>query len=271
MPYSNSSLVSYTNISANKYSPRSHVIDRFTPHVFVGQITAKRGVDYFKNEVKNASANYIIGFDGKIGLSVEEKDAAWTSSSEENDRRAVTVEIASETTDPYAITDEAYKSLVNLAVDVCRRNGKKKMLWFGDKEKTLSYNPASHEMVITVHRWFKNKACPGNYLYNKLGQFASEVTAILNNSLILSDEKEEDKKVKTIYRVQIGAFSKEENAKKLLNEVKIRDFDSFVTFADGYYKVQAGAYSNINNANTQLKKMKNAGFTDAFISVAVIE
>jgi hypothetical protein len=39
--YSNSSLVTYTNITNNKTSPRNHAIDTITIHCIVGQWTAK--------------------------------------------------------------------------------------------------------------------------------------------------------------------------------------------------------------------------------------
>lgn len=179
---SNSSLVSYTKISPNKTSPRNKLIDRITPHCVVGQVTVERLGEIFTPTSKKASSNYGIGKDGKIGMYVEEKDRSWCSSNAANDNRAVTIEVASDTTDPYAITDEAYDALVRLCADICERNGKKKLLWFADKEKTLAYKPKADEMVITVHRWFANKACPGDYIYERLGKIAEEVNAILGGS-----------------------------------------------------------------------------------------
>lgn len=180
MGYTNSPLVSYTRISPNRTSPRTHAIDRITIHCIVGQWTAKQGCDYFVNTSAQASANYVVGKDGSIGLCVEEKDRSWCSSNSPNDHRAVTIETASDTAHPYAVTDAALKSLINLCEDICRRNGKTKLLWFGDKEKSLSYTPKQNEMVLTVHRWFANKACPGEYLYARQGMIADEVTKRLN-------------------------------------------------------------------------------------------
>lgn len=62
------------------------------------------------------------------------------------------------------------------------KNGKKKLLWLGDKNKTLNYAPAADEMILTVHRWFANKSCPGNWLYARLGDLAARVTAALGGS-----------------------------------------------------------------------------------------
>lgn len=86
------------------------------------------------------------------------------------------------------MTNAVYASLVNLCVDICRRNGKTKLLWLGDKAKTLVYSPKSDEMVLTVHRWFANKACPGDWLYARLGKLASEVTKKLGGSTSAATE-----------------------------------------------------------------------------------
>ena len=73
--------------------------------------------------------------------------------------------------------------------DICRRNGKSKIIWFGDKEKTLNYQPKSDEMIITVHRWFAAKSCPGEYIYSRLGKIAAEVNELLgNNAPVLTPE-----------------------------------------------------------------------------------
>lgn len=111
---------------------------------------------------------------------MDEEKRSWCSSSNENDQRAVTIECASEEIEPYAMNDAVYESLINLCVDICMRNGKNKLLWFADKEKTLAYEPNSDEMIITVHRWFANKSCPGDWLYNRLDDLAAKVTARLN-------------------------------------------------------------------------------------------
>lgn len=172
---SNSSLVSYTQISPNKSSPRKYDITRITIHCVVGQVTVQSLGNIFAPSSKQASSNYGIGKDGKVGMYVEEKDRSWCSSNADNDHRAVTIEVASDTYAPYKVTSAAYSALLDLVTDICRRNGKTKILWFGDKAKTLAYTPKSGEMVMTVHRWFANKSCPGDYLYNLHDEIAAEV------------------------------------------------------------------------------------------------
>lgn len=178
---SNSALTTYTLISPNRNSPRNHAIDRVTVHCFVGQVTAARGCAVFQPTSKQASCNYVVGCDGSIGLCVEEKDRSWCSSSRENDNRAITIEVASDTVEPYRVTNLAYWALLDLLTDICKRNGKDTLLWFGDKAKSLNYTPKANEMVMTVHRWFANKSCPGAYLYGLHSEIANLVTHRLQN------------------------------------------------------------------------------------------
>lgn len=168
---SNSKLVTYTRISPNRTSPRKNKIDTITIHCIVGQWTAKQGCDYFYTTDRDCSANYVVGKDGSIGLSVEEKDRSWCSSSASNDNRAITIEVASDTTHPYAVTEKAYAALLDLVTDICQRNGIEKLLWRGDK----SLIGQTDKQNMTVHRWFANKSCPGDYLYNLHDEIAAEV------------------------------------------------------------------------------------------------
>ena len=221
---SNSSMVSYTQISPNKNSPRNHAIDRITPHCVVGQLTAERICGCFTSPSRGASCNYGIGTDGRVSLCVEEKDRSWCSSSSANDNRAITIECASDKVHPYAMNDKVWKSLIELCVDICQRNGKKKLLWLVDKDKTLAYKPKSDEMIITVHRGFANKSCPGDWLYERLGDLATEVTKRLGG---VSAPTPSTPAKKTMYRVrktwadaksQKGAYTVLANAKKMADK-----------------------------------------------------
>lgn len=179
---SNSSLVNYTKLSPNHSGTRTHSIDRITPHCVVGQCSVETLGNIFAPSSKDASCNYGIGYDGRILLCVEEKNRSWCSSSNSNDQRAVTIECASDTYAPYTMNDKVYNSLVKLCTDICKRNGKKKLIWFDSESKTLNYSPKSDEMVITVHRWFANKSCPGDWLYSRLGNLANSVTKNLGGT-----------------------------------------------------------------------------------------
>lgn len=175
MGYTNSPLVNCTVLSPNHSGQRTHNIDRITPHCVVGQLTAE-GIGGCFPKGRNASCNYGIGKDGRVCLIVEEKNRSWCSSSNANDQRAITIEVASDSTAPYAFTTAAYNKLVDLCVDICKRNGKKKLLWMSNKNTALNYNPAADEMVLTVHRWFANKSCPGDWMFARMGDLAKAVT-----------------------------------------------------------------------------------------------
>ena len=216
MAYTNSPLVSYTKLSPNHSGQRTHSIDRITPHCVVGQCSVETLGNIFLPASRQASSNYGIGVDGRVGMYVEEKNRSWCSSSAANDQRAITIECASDNTEPYAFKDVVYQRLIELCTDICRRNGKTKLLWLGDKAKTLNYTPKSDEMVLTVHRWFANKSCPGDWLYSRLGDLASKVTAALGGSSSGSTGS-------VLYRVrkswsdaktQKGAFNNLDNAKR---------------------------------------------------------
>ena len=182
MGYTNSPLVAYTKISPNHSGQRTHKIDRISPHCVVGQCTAEGLGDWFYKPSTQASSNYGIDKNGRVGMYVEEKNRSWCTSSNANDQRAITIECASDTVEPYTMYEVVYAKLIDLCTDICKRNGKKKLLWFGDKDKSLSYEPKDDEMLITVHRWFANKSCPGNWLYARLGDLAEKVTAQLGGA-----------------------------------------------------------------------------------------
>lgn len=175
----NSPLVTYTKISPNKTSPRNHAIDTITIHCIVGQWTAKQGCDYFAATNRQCSANYVVGKDGSIGLSVDEKDRSWCSSNTANDHRAITIEVASDTKDPYAVTNQAYNALIELVADICKRNGINKLVWSTSKADRINRKNGCN---MTVHRDFANKSCPGQYLYSRHGHIAEEVNKRLNNN-----------------------------------------------------------------------------------------
>lgn len=176
---SNSPLVTYTNITKNKTSPRNHAIDTITIHCIVGQWTAKQGCDYFATTDRECSANYVVGKDGSIGLSVDEADRSWCSSSRDNDNRAITIEVASDTTHPYAVTAEAYAALLDLVTDICQRNGITKLVWSSNKTDRVNH---ANGCNMTVHRDYAAKECPGEYLYERHGAIAEEVNKRLGVS-----------------------------------------------------------------------------------------
>lgn len=175
---SNSSLITYKELTRN-YDPRKNKIDTITIHCYVGQVTAKQGCDYFYNTDREVSSNYIVGYDGSIGLSVEEKNRAWTSFSPSNDHRAITIETASATSHPYKVTDAAYKALINLCTDICKRNGIRKLVWSSKESDRVNHKNGCN---MTLHRDFINTDCPGQYLIDHMQDIANQVNKRLNST-----------------------------------------------------------------------------------------
>lgn len=241
MGYTNSSMVVYTKLSPNHSGQRTHGIDRITPYCVVGQLSCESICGCFTSPSVQASCNYGIGEDGRVSLCVEEKNRSWCSSSNANDQRAVTIECASGRTEPYEMSTAVYASLVRLCIDICRRNGKNKLIWFGDKDKTLNYTPKSGEMILTVHQWFANKSCPGDWLYARLSDLAEKVTAALQGADSGGSDPDTPEKVKW-YRVrkswtgsksQKGAYKILDNAKKCADQnpgCKVYDEDGKVVY-----------------------------------------
>lgn len=197
---SNSPLVNHVKLSPNKYQGRGgHKIDTITPHCVVGQASVESLGALFAKSSRRASSNYGIGPDGRIGLYVDEKDTSWCSSSRSNDSRAITIEVASDVYHPYAITDAAYNALIDLCYDVCKRNGIAELRWKADK----SLIGQVKKQNITVHRWFANKACPGDYIYNRLGAVANAVNKKLKNDQ--NDSQSTD--VPFVVKVDVGSLN----------------------------------------------------------------
>ena len=242
---SNSSLVNYTKISPNKNSPRNHEIDTITIHCVVGQCTVEALGDLFAKASRKGSSNYGIGKDGRIGLYVDEGDRSWCSSNASNDHRAITIEVASDTTHPYAVTDAAYNSLIKLLVDICKRNNINELKWKADKSLIGQVDKQN----MTVHRWFANKACPGDYLYKRHGEIAEKVNAQLSTAT-----------VSTIYRVQTGAFTNKEYADAEYYRVKEAGFSPIMVKVSQYYKIQVGAFKRKNYADNMAAQLEKAGF-----------
>ncbi len=173
---SNSSLICYSKISPNKTVCNGKVNDTLSIHCMAGQLSVESCGNLFANPKRQASSNYGIGPDGRIALYVEEKDRSWCTSNKANDMRAVTIEVASDSKHPYAVKAAAYNSLIELVADICKRNGIKKLVWSTNKTDRVNHKNGCN---MTVHRDYANKACPGDWLYNRMGEIAAAVNSKL--------------------------------------------------------------------------------------------
>ncbi len=194
----NSKLISCTILSPNNSGSRCYKLTRITPHCMVGQMTAKSCGALFAKSSREASSNYGIGKDGEIGLYVDENKRSWCTSSADNDNRAITIECASDVYAPYAMNSKVWASIINLCVDICQRYGKDTLLWLGDKNTSLKYQPKDNELVLTAHRWFAAKSCPGDWLYKRLGTLADEVTKRLKATGTVAPAQKEEEKPNTV-------------------------------------------------------------------------
>lgn len=229
-------------LSPNRTHPRNHIIDTITIHCVVGQWTAEKGCQYFAQSKVNAAPNYFVGKDGSIGLCVNEEDRSWCTGSNKpitvngitgkmNDHRAITIEVASDTSHPYAVTEAAYNALIRLVADIAKRNNMGTLKWKANK--SLVGKPGQQNM--TVHRWFANKACPGEYLYSRMGDIAEKANKIIKGDEIEMTKDEVQELVKDEVNRAVAALKPTiykavndipdwgiETVEKLVNQNKLR-------------------------------------------------
>lgn len=240
-------MIDYTILSPNNSGKRTSKICRITPHCVVGQLSAETIALSFQKPSRRASANYIIGKDGEVALSVPEDCRSWCSSNAANDQRAVTIECASDTTYPYAFNGCVWDKLITLCTDICKRNSIRKLIWIPDKEKALKYQCKDGECLITVHRWFANKECPGDWLYSRLGDLAAIVTQNLKTT------------VSVLYHVQCGAFKRLEAANNLVTKLKAQGYNAEM-MEGTYYYVMVGSYTTKYDAQRVSASLNSKGY-----------
>lgn len=166
-------------------SIRTDKIDTITIHCMAGKMTAEQCAKHFAKESTKASANYCVGYDGSVCVSVPEEYRSWCSSNKENDMRAITIEVSNDGGAPdWHVPDAALEATINLLVDVCKRNRIKELKWKNDKTLIGKVE----EQNMTVHRWFANKACPGNYLMSKMEYIAKEVNRRMKEKEVICRE-----------------------------------------------------------------------------------
>ena len=208
---SNSPLVDFTLISPNSTNPRKSKIKKITIHHMAGNLSVESCGNVFQNKSRKASSNYGIGTDGRVGLYVDEKNRAWTSSNADNDNQAITIEVANDGRAPdWHVSDVALAKLIELCVDICQRNGIEKLNFTGNRSGNL-----------TMHKYFTATDCPGPYLESKFPYIANEVNKRLEN---VKQPATQNK----LYRVQCGAFRNKDNAEALMKRLKTAGFDSFI-------------------------------------------
>lgn len=206
---SNSPLANYTLISPNKNSPRNHKIDTITIHCFVAQVTAKRGCEVFQPTSKKASCNYVVGYDGSIGLCVDEGDRSWCTSSGVNDH-GCNMTVHRDYANKSCPGTYLYSRHGEIAAEVNKRLG-----------ATDTAKPEPEEQAKTLYRVqtgaFKNLA-------NAKTQRDKVKAAGFDTYLVQSDG---------YYKVQVGAFAQKANATACAAKLKAAGFPTYITTKSG--------------------------------------
>ena len=198
MAYTNSPLVDYVKLSPN-YNKRLNKIKKITIHHMAGNLSVEVCGSIFARPNRKASSNYAVGTDGRIAMYVEEKNRSWCSSNANNDHQAITIEVANDGGAPdWHVSDKALAATIDLCVDICKRNGIKKLIFTGDATGNL-----------TMHKYFAATLCPGPYLSSKFSYIAEEVNKRLGITTVVANN------IKPGDRVKIKAGSKYYDGKNI--------------------------------------------------------
>ena len=219
------------------YNKRTEEVIYIIPHCTDAHMTAARIGKSFESRPKDkeASCNYGCGSDGLIiGIADEDTRRSWCTSSEWADQRGITFEISSAHGKPNEMDAPALECWKNLVVEIMQRRNKTKLVYIADGAKAKAYKPASNEMVILLHRWFKKKECPGQWFVDRLPSIVSEINARLSAGAQAADVNE-------IAPVQ------PENAEEYT--VKKGDRLSKIGALYGYTADELAAYNGIENPN----------------------
>lgn len=232
MGFTNSPLVSYVLLSPNHSGQRKKPIDTITIHCMAGNCSVEVCGQIFQNKNSQASSNYGVGSDGRIGLYVEEKNRSWCTSSNYNDQRAITIEVANDggASTGWHVSDKAMAALIDLVADICKRNNIKKLVWSTDKNTRVNHLNGAN---MTVHRDYANKSCPGDYLYNRHGYIADEVNKRLGVENTMTEAELKafiEKTVKDMGRNQPAAEWAKEGIEKA-KEMGITDGSDPLSYA----------------------------------------
>lgn len=200
----------YTNITPNKSSRNGCAVDRLTIHCMAGHMTARNCADYFAKSSTEASSNYCIGSDGEVAISCPPEYRSWCSSNGDNDRRAITIEVSSDNKHPYIFDSKALDTLMEFVPNVMKMYNKDTLVYIPDKNKALAYQPKPNEMLLTYHRWFKNKACPGDWWMSMQEAFVRDI-----NNKFKSNQGESEQPIQDNHEKE-----KEEITKEILKSIK---------------------------------------------------
>lgn len=210
--------------SPNHSGKRTDNIDIITPHIIVGLAKMDTLGSIFIKPSRQASSNYGVCVDGIVGI-VDEDNRSWCSSSNWNDQKAITIEVACENFHPYKVPQEYFDDLVDLCVDICRRHGFSRMETTSSKEELESKlkTKSKDTVLLSRHNYFANTSCPGDNLSSRFEELAKLVTEQLKESV-----ESESEEVNKMYRVQVGAYTVKQNAENMKAKLLAAGFDAYI-------------------------------------------
>ena len=185
-------------VPTNKYNlkcPYTMCPSRIVIHNTANDASARNEVSYMISNNQEVSFHYAVD-DKEIVQGIPENRNAWQSGDGEHgkgNREGIAIEICYSKSGGDRFV-KAEQNAVNLIVDILKRYG-----WGVDR--------------VTKHQDYNGKYCPHRTLDLGWDRFIKMIESKLGNKL---------------YKVQVGAFSKKENAEKLLNELKSKGYSAFI-------------------------------------------
>jgi len=168
-----SELATYSRTMSPNKSKRTEKVTKITIHHMAGILSADQCASIFAQPRRCASANYLIGKDGEIQCNVDEEFRAWTSGSNWNDQRAITIEVSNCSGKPnWEISETVMKSLVELCADICRRYC------------IVPYFTGDKNGSLTFHYMFQATECPGPYIKKNVQNIITRI----NNELCIEQK-----------------------------------------------------------------------------------
>ena len=185
-------------VSQDKYNikcPYTMNASRIVVHNTANDASAINEVTYMINNNQEVSFHYAVD-DKEVVQGIPEDRNAWHAGDGENgvgNRQGIAIEICYSKSGGDRFV-QAEKNAVDLIVSLL-----KKYNWGVDR--------------VTKHQDYSGKYCPHRTLDNGWDRFVKMIEAKMNSNL---------------YKVQVGAFSKRENAERLCNELKTKGYSAFI-------------------------------------------
>ncbi|MBR3346277.1 MAG: SPOR domain-containing protein [Solobacterium sp.] len=224
-------------------------------HHMAGNLTVRQFMAIMQSS-RQMSPTVSIHTDGTVYAWVPEEMRPWTTGSYAADQQALTFELANDQVGgQWHISDKVIDLAAQIHAEWSKRYG---------IPTTYSYRGAG----INMHKDWAATACPGPYLEGliKNGTITKKINAYLNPPAPAPTPTPKPS-VKSIYRVQVGAFKVRQNAVKLAKKLNDAGYKTVIKTENGYVKVQTGAFAVKANADKMLAELKAKGYPALIVEV----